>query len=330
MRDFFIFRPMRKIPILGAIALFISALGCKEAKEVTASHNSSPYSISESSVANTLEYLSSDDLKGRATGTAGIEQAATYIEDEFEAHGLKPYFRSYRDTFEVEGVTGYNMVALKEGTDPALKDEYIIIGGHYDHVGFARKVGMDSIANGANDNAAGTAAVLELARYFSNRDTKRSLLFTLFSAEEMGLIGAKHLAGKLNAAPLDLYVMFNIEMIGVPMKNNDYMAYLTGYNKSNLAEKFNRYAGKEVLGFLPEAEKFRLFERSDNHPFYQEFNVPAQTISTFDFSNYDYYHHVKDEFEHMDTAHMTELIEAIAPGLTEMANSPEREIQMAE
>ena len=71
-----------------------------------------------------------------------------------------------------------------------------------------------------------------------------------------------------------------------------------------------------------------MFRRSDNYPFYEEFQIPAQTISTFDFTNYAYYHHVSDEFEEMNVPFMTSLIEEIIPGITAMANSPEREITM--
>lgn len=284
--------------------------------------------VSQQRVAQDLKYLSSDELKGRKTGTTGIEKAAKYIEEVFRESGIEPYFETYRDSFQVQGLTGYNIVGYKEGSDPELKDQFIIIGAHYDHIGYGKKVGNDSIANGANDNASGTTAVLELARYFSEVETARSILFTLYSAEEMGLVGSRELAEELKEEGLDLYVMFNIEMVGVPMENKDYTAYLTGYKLSNLAEKFNAYSGEKVLGFLPQAKEYRLFMRSDNYPFYEIFQVPAQTISTFDFTNYDYYHHVDDEFGNLSTTHLTNLIKAIIPGITEMANTPGKEIKM--
>ena len=282
--------------------------------------------ISEAEISAMLEYLSSDELEGRKTGTAGIEKAAVYIENFFRKNGIQPYFETYRDSFETKGVTGYNLVGYIEGSDPALKNEPIIIGAHYDHVGSAKAVAGDTIANGANDNASGTTAVLQLAKYLADKNPKRPILLTLFSAEEMGLVGAKELAMRLEAERLEPYVMFNIEMIGVPMQDKDYLVYLTGYNESNLAEKFNQYSGEEVIGFLPQAQEYRLFQRSDNFPFYSEFNIPAQTVSTFDFTNYDYYHHVDDEFQYMDTAHMENVIENLIPGLLEMANSEEKEI----
>lgn len=334
---------MKKITLpFCALALSLAAISCGDSKKISNSganaaangnaqeiEVSDEISVSEAEVSAALEYLSSDELEGRKTGTQGIEDAAIFIEEVFEDNNIKPYFNgSYRDSFEIDGLDGYNLVGLKEGSDPDLKDEFIIVGAHYDHIGFGKKVGVDSLANGANDNATGTTAVLELAKYFSDKDTKRSILFTLFSAEEMGLVGAKRLSERFKEENLDLYVMFNIEMIGIPMEGRDYEAYLTGYDLSNLAEKFNEYSGEKVLGFLPQAKEYNLFRRSDNYPFYEDFQVPAQTISTFDFTNYDYYHHVSDEFQYMDVSHMANLIEAVIPGISATANSETREIKM--
>ncbi len=285
--------------------------------------------ISEASVKEKLEFLASDDLMGRQTGTQGIDKAAGYIETFFRKNNIKPYYETYRDSFEVADKTGFNVIGFLEGNDPELKKEFIILGAHYDHIGIQKAVDNDSIANGANDNAAGTVAVMELARQFSKMNAnKRSMLFILFSAEEMGLEGAKHISNRLKSENLDLYAMVNFEMIGVPMQGKDHLAYLTGYENSNLAEKFNEYSEAEILGFLPQAKEYNLFKRSDNYSFYQEFKVPAQTISTFDFTNYEYYHHVSDDAEKMDIAHMANLIEKVIPGLLKMTNTSEKEIKL--
>jgi len=266
---------------------------------------------------------------GRDTGSEGIKKAAEFIEDILSKNSVKPYFATYKDSFEVKGASAYNVVGVLEGTDPVLKKEFIIISAHYDHIGLINSVEGDSIANGANDDAAGSVAVLELAKYFGNlKQNKRSILFAFFSAEEKGLLGSKHLAKKLNDLNLDLYLNFNIEMIGVPMVGKDHKAYLTGYELSNFANKFNEYSKEKVLGFLPKAKEFNLFMRSDNYSIYNEFKVPAQTISSFDFTNYNYYHHVSDEADKMDIAFMTDLIESIIPGIYKIVNSSEKEIKL--
>ncbi|MDR6301945.1 M20/M25/M40 family metallo-hydrolase [Mesonia maritima] len=290
-----------------------------------------PDEIAENSLKETLHYLASDDLAGRKFGTEGIEEAAQYIESIFSTHNVQPFYETYRDSFQYKGETGYNLIALKEGNDPKLKDEFIILGAHYDHIGIVNEeqtVAGDSIANGANDNAAGTASIIALAKYFANKETKRSILFVLFSAEEEGLIGSKHLAKRLKKEKVDIYTMLNFEMIGVPLVDQSYEAYLTGFKESNFAKKFNEYADAEVFGFFAKAKEFQLFKRSDNYPFYEELNIPAQTLCTFDFSNYEYYHHVDDEAELMNYEHMQNLLAKIIPGIEAIANTATKEIQL--
>lgn len=308
--------------ILTLFCFLISLVNC--AQEI-------PDEIAENSLKENLHYLASDDLAGRKFGTEGIEEAAQYIETIFSTHNVQPFYETYRDSFQHNDKTGYNLIALKEGNDPKLKDEFIVLGAHYDHIGIVNQekaVAGDSIANGANDNAAGTASIIALAKYFANKETKRSILFVLFSAEEEGLIGSKHLAKRLKKEKVDVYTMLNFEMIGVPLVDQSYEAYLTGFKESNFAKKFNEYADAEVFGFFPKAKEFQLFKRSDNYPFYKELNIPAQTLCTFDFSNYEYYHHVDDEAELMNYEHMQNLLAKIIPGIEAMANSAKKEIQL--
>ncbi|WP_072879095.1 M20/M25/M40 family metallo-hydrolase [Salegentibacter echinorum] len=330
-------KTITKLCWLFALALLISCGNSKKTKTtskaeaaVTKTENLN-LEINKNEVADLLQYLSSNELEGRATGSEGIEKAAQKIEGIFKENNLKPYFETYRHNFETEGVEGFNIVGVLPGNDPQLKEEFIILGAHYDHIGIQDPIDGDSIANGANDNAAGTVAVVEMAKKFAAiDDNKRSIMFVLFSAEELGLVGAKKLAKRLKADDLDLYTLFNFEMIGVPMANKDYIGYLTGYENSNFAEKFNEYSEEKVLGFLPQAKEYQLFKRSDNYPFYEAFKVPAQSISTFDFTNYNYYHHVADEAEKLDIPHMVKVIKSVIPGIYKMANTPEKEIRMNE
>jgi len=299
--------------------------------------------IPASEFQETVNFLASDALEGRNTGSIGIDKAATFIENTMKTNGLQPYFETYRDLFEFEDkraaragedpatLKAFNIVGVVEGSDPELKKEYIILGAHYDHIGIFKAVSGDSIANGANDNAAGTSAVLALAKCFAKSKTnKRSLMFALFSAEEKGLLGSKHLAEKLKSENFNLYTMVNFEMIGVPMKTSDYVAYITGFEASNMAEKINEYAGLKLVGFLPKAQEYSLFSRSDNYPFYQQFQLPAQTVSTFDFTNYEFYHNVEDESSSMDYDHMASFVNQMVPVIETMSNTPTKDIKMHE
>ena len=279
-------------------------------------------------VGGIMNFLAADDLKGRDSGSEGIEMAAVFIEGIFKQNGIRPYFSSYRDTLSNFSKPAYNVVGVLEGTDPQLKNEYIVIGAHYDHIGIVTAENGDTIANGANDNASGTTMVLELARYFGNaRNNKRSLIFALFSAEEKGLLGSRHLANKLKSQDLNLYTMLNFEMIGVPMVGKDYFLYITGYEKSNLAEVSNSYTEENLIGFLPTAKEFNLFQRSDNYPFHEIFNVPSHTYCTFDFTNFNYYHKAGDEVSEMDFPHMARMINKMIPILVGITNSSIQEIK---
>jgi len=283
--------------------------------------------VSADQVAKHMNFLASDQRQGRDTGGEGIAQSAAYIEDIFSKSGVKPYFETYGDTLTNFDQPAYNVVGWVEGNDPKLKNEFVIIGAHYDHIGQGKPVNGDSLANGANDNASGTSAVIEFAKYFGTHKTnKRSMLFVLFSAEEKGLLGSKHLAKKLKDQGMQLYFMLNYEMIGVPMQREE-LTYITGYNETTMADVMNAYAGKEVYGFLPKAAEYNLFKRSDNYPFYEEFKVPAQTVCTFDFENYPYYHHVDDEISEMDFNHMATVINTSLPVIEQMTNAKQHEIK---
>ncbi|MEL0454870.1 M28 family peptidase [Flavobacteriaceae bacterium SZ-1-7] len=318
---------MNKFLVVGLVYLL---LGCGFQKRNSEnSIKNSGDKLSKNDMKSTLEYLASDELEGRKTGTQGIEKAAVYIENVFKKNKIKPYFETYRDSFNLDSIVGYNIVGYLEGNDPKLKKEFIILGAHYDHIGTAKAVNVDTIANGANDDASGTVAVLEWAKHFSKtKNNKRGILFTLYSAEEMGLKGSEHLANRMKATNTNLYAMVNFEMIGVPLKDRDYSAFLTGYDVSNMANVLNGYVGEKILGKSDIAMKYELFKRSDNYPFYELFKVPCQTISSCDLSNFDYYHHVDDEADKIDYKHMANFLNQIIPALEGMINAPTKEIKL--
>lgn len=292
------------------------------------------YRVKEEQVAQTLSFLTSDENLGREAGTKKMDQVASYLENILKENSIPPYFKTYKDTLSNFNLPAYNIVGYLEGNDAKLKNEFVLIGAHYDHIGVlkgANVVKGDSIANGANDNAAGSTAVSEVLKYFAkSKSNKRSVLFVFFSAEEKGLLGSKHLAAKLKEQNLNLYFMFNYEMIGVPMVNKDMLLYITGFGKSNMAQKMNEYAGEKLIGYIPAETRYGLFRASDNYPFFYEFNVPAQTVSSFDFENFQFYHQPDDEFDQMNISHILNVINKTIPVLEKMINAPEKEIKLNE
>ena len=339
----------------------IILIGCKSSAVVMNNEDPSQNSIpkpsktdvimASNSDATSLEYvkakdlkellntLASDEFQGRKTGTEGINKAANYIESKLKSDNVKPYFDNYRDNYSKGELDGFNVIGYVEGNDPKLKDEIIILGAHYDHIGTGeamKKLGgklteIDSIANGANDDASGTAAVMVMAKYFAEKKSnKRSIIFALYSGEEFGLFGSKHLAERLKSENINLYTMISFEMIGVPFEDRDYTAFLSGFELSNMATKLNEYAGSNLLGLSEVAKKYNLFKRSDNYPFYEAFNLPCQTISSCDLSNYDFYHHVDDEADQLNYDFMAGMLNKLIPAIETMSNTPTKEIKMNE
>ncbi|MEC4116131.1 M20/M25/M40 family metallo-hydrolase [Myroides phaeus] len=277
-------------------------------------------------ISNTLYYLASDELEGRDTGAEGNRKAASFLSEHLAGYGISPFFTSYNDTLSNVN-NSWNVVGVIPGNDKFLKDEVVVFGAHFDHIGIQKAIDGDSIANGANDNATGSAIMLELARNLTKMDNKRTILVAFFTGEEKGLWGSKHLAKRLKSENVNVVSMLNFEMLGLAMKR-DYMTYLTGYDESNLAEKLNELAGEPLVGKLEKAEEFKLFKRSDNYPFYLEFKIPSQSFSSFDFENYEYYHHVKDEAQFMDLDFMTSFTNKLIPVVSKLVNLPAGDIRL--
>ena len=310
------------LSVLGVLIVF----NCNSQGQISIDN----HEMSANEIKSMVGFLAADNVEGRDTGSHGIEQAALYIEKKLLSYDVTPYFSTYRDSFKINDLEAYNIVGYLEGIDSILKKEVVLIGAHYDHIGFrARPVTNDTIANGANDNASGTATVLAMAKYFgAMKNNKRSIIFALFTAEELGLRGSRHLAERLSTEKLNLYTMINFEMMGVPFLDRDYQVFATGHDLSNMAEVLNKYAGNKLVGNSEEAAKFNLFKRSDNYAFYEQFNIAAQTISSCDLTNFDFYHHVDDESDKLDYEHMASVVNKFLPTLERVINSEVQEIKM--
>ena len=158
-------------------------------------------------------YFASDSLRGRGSGTVDALKAAAYMVNEFEAMGLKPFYDDWYFRFVKKGTTYDNVVGVLEGNDPVLKDQYIVIGAHFDHLG----VKDGKIYNGADDNASGSAALIEIARALcAHRDElKRTVVIAGFNAEELGLFGSTALAEEMiDHDHLDVRLMMSVDMVG--------------------------------------------------------------------------------------------------------------------
>ena len=212
-----------------------------------------------------------------------------------------------------------NVVGILPGK--SRPNEYVIFSGHYDHLGIGRPTpDGDSIYNGANDDAAGTTAVMLLANYFAQKkDNERTLVFVAFTAEEVGGFGARYFSNQYK--PEEVVAMFNIEMIGTESQWGPNAAYITGYEKTNMGAILQKNLSGSKFTFHPDPyTKQNLFYRSDNATL-ARLGVPAHTISTSRMEadptavnpeRDKYYHTADDEFETLNMDNMTEIIRAIA------------------
>ena len=208
-----------------------------------------------------------------------------------------------------------NVVGILPGK--SKKEEYVVFSGHYDHLGIGKPdKNMDSIYNGANDDAAGTTAVMMLAKYFSalKNTNERTIIFVAFTAEEIGGYGSRYFSKQLNADKV--MAMFNIEMIGTESKWGTNSAYITGYEKTDMGKILQANLTGSKFKFEPDPyPKQNLFYRSDNATL-AELGVPAHTISTSKMeeppNNEPNYHKQSDEIGTLDMNNMAQIIKAIA------------------
>jgi Zn-dependent M28 family amino/carboxypeptidase len=216
---------------------------------------------------------------------------------------------SIQATQDIENITMNNVVGMLEGKK--LKDELVVFSAHYDHIGIRPAIEGDSIANGADDDASGTTAVIELANYYKKiKNNERTLIFVAFTAEEIGGFGSKYFSEQLN--PDKVMAMFNIEMIGKPSKWGQNTAFITGYERSDFGEILQRNLSGTQFEFKPDPYPTQnLFYRSDNATL-ARLGVPAHTISTDEIDIDKFYHTVNDEVETLDMKNITSTIRAIA------------------
>ncbi len=299
-----------------------------------------------------LSALADDSMEGRGTGTRGSMRAARFIAARMQESGLQPagdsgYFQRIPlaqaasgytgrarlmrlpsfdalDTIPAERrLTGGNVLGILPGNDPQLANEIVLVDAHYDHLGIDPSVrDGDAIYNGADDDASGTVAVLEIARLIAQGPRpKRTLVFLATTGEEVGLVGTNWFIAHPFRS-LDQYVAnLEIEMIGRPdsLAGGPGRAWLTGYERSTMGESFAR-AGLPIGPDKRPEQSF--FTRSDNIGFARR-GIVAHTLSSFNM--HTDYHKVTDEVRFVDFDHMAALINVAARAARILADGPRPE-----
>jgi Zn-dependent M28 family amino/carboxypeptidase len=204
---------------------------------------------------------------------------------------------------------GGNVVGIIEGSDPIQKNEVVLVDAHYDHLGIGMPAlgSKDSVYNGADDDASGTTAVIEIARAIkAGPKPKRTLVFVATTGEESGLIGTNWYIAHPVRPLAQMVANLEIEMIDRPdsLAGGSGKAWLTGFERSTMGDTLAAHGVPIVKDPRPEQN---FFGRSDNIAF-ARMGIPAHTLSTFDL--HADYHHANDEVDLADFKHMAGVINA--------------------
>lgn len=312
----------RVLPILAVLAMSPLLRGQEVRERALAS-------ISADALLEHIRFLSDDALEGRDSGSAGERAAAAYIVEHFEAWGLLPAGEdgSWLQPFEVEGKTARNVVARLVGSDPDLREEFVVIGAHYDHVGhgwYGSNGGAGEIHNGADDNASGTAAVLEIAQAFVEADIRpqRSILFILFSGEERGLVGSQYFVDHPTVARENIVAMLNLDMVGrgTGVGNFSVMGSRTSPEfpgmVANIADELGYDISTLPFGIAP----------SDNTSFYRK-RIPVLFLTT---GTHPEYHTSDDEWPLINASNCEAVARFAFVSLHTLADAPRPDFQWAE
>jgi hypothetical protein len=211
-----------------------------------------------------IKFLSSDQLQGRVTGSAGADSSASYLARRFSEVGLQPaaggWFQSFTVAREAPilrqakagGLSGKNVIGILPGRDPVLRNQTIVLGAHYDHLGLGGFGSLDPestgvVHNGADDNASGVAALIQVAARLAVSPPARTVVFIAFSGEELGLLGSAHYVKEPIYPLAGTLAMVNLDMVG-RLRNGRLIVYGARSAKEfpALLDSLNWYAGFEL------------------------------------------------------------------------------------
>jgi peptidase M28-like protein len=276
-----------------------------------------------------MEFLASDALQGRGSSTHDEVVAATYLASELRGMGIDPagdngtFIQNVATEAMLRGETRpwntRNVLGILHGRDDKLKDEVILLSAHLDHLGMRTPSGGgDDIYNGADDDASGCVAVLQLARALAvdEKAPKRTVIFAFFGSEETGGQGDRYFLEHPPVPLKNIVANLEFEMIGRPdpaVKPDE--LWLTGFDRSDLGPELAKHGAHLVADPHP-AQKF--FQRSDNFALARD-GIIAHTVSSFGL--HQQYHQPNDDLAHIDFSHMQEAVESMIGPVKWLANT---------
>ncbi|HUY33861.1 MAG TPA: M20/M25/M40 family metallo-hydrolase [Pirellulales bacterium] len=276
-------------------------------------------SISTQDLRRHIYALADDTLEGREAGSRGGLAAGGYLGREFQKHhlaggaGQGGYYQSFGSQYR-------NILGIIEGSDPKLKHEFILVGAHYDHVGYGNAQNSFGptgyIHNGADDNASGAAGLLETVEAFATLapPPRRSILFALWDGEEKGLLGSKHWVAHPTVPLKQVKIVFNLDMIG-RLRNQRVEVY-GSRTAAGLRRVMSERNGESKLSldFV-----WNMREDSDHFPFYSR-GLPVLMLHT---GLHGDYHRPSDDVEKLDLAGTQRVVRLLFEVVHELADRDE-------
>jgi hypothetical protein len=294
--------------------------------------------ITEALIRRHVNVIADDSMLGRNTPSRGLDMTAMYIAAQFSRLGLKPGGDSgtYIQRFPLgrpgltakpgtsagfDPMSAPNAVGILPGTDPALRDEYVVVSAHMDHVGVNSGHGKDSIWNGADDDASGTSGVLALAEAFATAPPRRSVIFLAVSGEESGLLGSAYFTTNPPVPIGKMVANLNLDMIGRNWKDS---IVVIGQEHSDMGATMLRVAAAHPeLGITPMPDPWpqeNFFGRSDHFNFARR-GVPA--LFFFNGTHEDY-HQPSDSPDKIDAEKAARIVKLVYHVAGAIANSTAR------
>jgi hypothetical protein len=318
-------------PAALAAALALAAAATLHAQQMgTASHEVARPTVPPVLPLDDIKFLSDDRLGGRLTGSPGADTAAAYLARRFQAVGLQPAAGGWFQRFtiardapvaqhaHVAGLTGSNVIGVLPGRDPVLRNEAVIVGAHYDHLGLGGFGSLDpdstgKVHNGADDNASGAAMLIQIAERLAALPPARTVVFIAFSGEELGLLGsAYYVKQPIYPLPTTL-AMINLDMVG-RLRQKRLIVYgsQTAKEFPALLDSLNWHAGLDLKaqgdGYGP----------SDQSSFY----AAGKPVLHFFTDLHEDYHRTTDDWQKINVGGLEQVASFVTGVITALGNRP--------
>ena len=260
--------------------------------------------------------LASDSLQGRKAGEAGGHMAATYIVSLLDEWGIEPLSDDgYLQPFAVDGCDMNNILAVI----PGKRNEYVIVGAHYDHLGIGVAVDGDSCYNGADDNASGVSAVLQIARAVkkTRRTPQRGIIFAFWDGEEKGLLGSRHFVENCSFLS-DVSAYMNFDMAGRgPVDNPKHLTYFYTASHPLFSDWLKEDMEARLFSFIPDYRAWDKPTGGSDNAWFAKNGIPIVWYHT---EGHPDYHRPSDTADKIDYEKLIDITRAAFLCVWRLAN----------